>query len=355
MARRTKTDPPASPVPDTASPRKRRRWGLYIPFIIALVAVVAWTGVWIYAHAEAGRQIEAGAERLRAAGYQVSWTQRRITGYPFRLNITLTNPTIREPSGWGLAAPRLETQAYLHGLDTWVIAAPVGLTFTRPRGGAVNVTGDIIHASISEVNTALPNFSFEGTKLAFAPAAGANPFALTAADKVQMHLRRGPDDQAAVMLKVDNGKAQLSGLFARMAGDKPISIILDSTLSNISAMKGDSWPQMVRNWVAAGGRMTVREAGVTAGDVMIGSNSGILSVARDGRLSGRLDVNLREAPKAIGAMVDTGLIRQQAASAAAIVAAARQGSGATAQANINFEAGQTTLGPVAIGPAPEVY
>ncbi|RYG00626.1 MAG: DUF2125 domain-containing protein, partial [Caulobacteraceae bacterium] len=247
MARRTKTDPPASPVPDTASPRKRRRWGLYIPFIIALVAVVAWTGVWIYAHAEAGRQIEAGAERLRAAGYQVSWTQRRITGYPFRLNITLTNPTIREPSGWGLAAPRLETQAYLHGLDTWVIAAPVGLTFTRPRGGAVNVTGDIIHASISEVNTALPNFSFEGTKLAFAPAAGANPFALTAADKVQMHLRRGPDDQAAVMLKVDNGKAQLSGLFARMAGDKPISIILDSTLSNISAMKGDSWPQMVRN------------------------------------------------------------------------------------------------------------
>jgi len=355
MARRTKTDPPASPVPDTASPRKRGRWGLYIPFIVALVAVVAWTGVWIYAHAEAGRQIEAGAERLRAAGYQVSWTQRRITGYPFRLNVTLTNPTIREPSGWGLAAPRLETQAYLHGLDTWVIAAPVGLTFTRPRGGAVNVTGDIVHASISEMNTALPNVSFEGTKLAFAPAAGANPFALTAADKVQMHLRRGPDDQAAVMLKVDNGKTQLSGLFARMAGEKPISIILDSTLSNISAMKGDSWPQMVRNWVAAGGRMTVREAGVTAGDVMIGSNSGILSVARDGRLSGRLEVNLREAPKAIGAMVDTGLIHQQAASAAAIVASARQGSGDTVQANINFEAGQTTLGPVAIGPAPAVY
>jgi hypothetical protein len=38
-----------------------------------------------------------------------------------------------------------------------------------------------------------------------------------------------------------------------------------------------------------------------------------------------------------------------------MVAAARQGSGDIAQANINFEAGQTTLGPVAIGPAPEVY
>jgi len=355
MARRTKTAPPASPVPDPASPRKRRRWGLYIPFIIALIVVVGWTGVWIYARAEAGRQVDASAERLRSAGYELSWSERRITGYPFRLNITLTNPVIREPSGWALAAPRLETQAYLHGLDTWVIAAPAGLTFTRPRGGAVSVTGDIIHASISEVNTALPNFSFEGTKLAFAPAAGANPFALRSADKVQFHLRRGPEDQAAVMFKVDNGSAQLSGLFARMAGDRPISIVLDSILSHASALQGGSWPQMVRNWVAAGGQMTVREAGVTAGEVMIGSNSGILSVARDGRLSGRLDVNLREAPKAIGALVDTGVIQQQAASAAAVVAAARQGTGDIARANINFEAGQTTLGPVAIGPAPEVY
>ena len=72
MARRTKTDPPASPVPDTASPRKRRRWGLYIPFIIALVAVVAWTGVWIYAHAEAGRQIPTNRLAKMPAAMQQS-------------------------------------------------------------------------------------------------------------------------------------------------------------------------------------------------------------------------------------------------------------------------------------------
>ena len=36
-------------------------------------------------------------------------------------------------------------------------------------------------------------------------------------------------------------------------------------------------------------------------------------------------------------------------------AAARQGNDDVARANVTFQAGQTTLGPVAIGPAPKVY
>jgi len=43
------------------------------------------------------------------------------------------------------------------------------------------------------------------------------------------------------------------------------------------------------------------------------------------------------------------------AEVAAAVAAAREGTGDVAAATINFEAGQTTLGPVAIAPAPKVY
>jgi hypothetical protein len=37
------------------------------------------------------------------------------------------------------------------------------------------------------------------------------------------------------------------------------------------------------------------------------------------------------------------------------VVAARQGDGAAARASITFEAGQATLGPVALGPAPRIY
>ena len=54
-------------------------------------------------------------------------------------------------------------------------------------------------------------------------------------------------------------------------------------------------------------------------------------------------------------MAETGTIRPEAAMAASAVAMARQGSNDVARANITFQAGQTTLGPVAIGPAPKVY
>jgi hypothetical protein len=355
MARRSKSAPPPLPLPDLDPPRKYGRLGLYLPFVVALVAIVAWSGFWLYVRSQAEGRIEAGADQLRQAGYEVSWKSRAITGYPFRLNVTLTDARLREPSGWALETPRLESQAYLHGLGTWVIAAPEGLTFIRPIGGPVAVTGDIVHASLSNLDKHPPNFSFEGTKLVFTPAAGAQPFGLSAADKVQFHLRSGPDDQGALLLRVDNGKARLSGLFARLAGEKPISIVWDSTLSKMSAFKGDNWPAAVKAWSDAGGRATVRQAGVTAGEAVIGAQSGTLGVGYDGRLTGSMDVSLKEGPRALSAMAETGVIPPEAALAASAVTMARQGSADVARANVTFQAGQTTLGPVAVGPAPRVY
>ena len=54
-------------------------------------------------------------------------------------------------------------------------------------------------------------------------------------------------------------------------------------------------------------------------------------------------------------MGDAGLIDPGAAQSATIVARARQGTGDAMQATISFQAGRTTLGPVALGPAPKVY
>jgi hypothetical protein len=101
--------------------------------------------------------------------------------------------------------------------------------------------------------------------------------------------------------------------------------------------------------------MSVREAGITAGEAVVGANAGTLGAGTDGRLTGALDVTLRQAPRALGAMSDTGVIAPEAAQAATLVARARQGTGDVAQATLHFQAGRTTLGPVALGPAPKVY
>lgn len=344
-------------VPDPSAPRKPSRIRLYVALGLFLVAVLGWSAGWLWARGEARERMDVAVAALRKAGYEVGWRDRGIGGYPFRLNVTLTEAHVRDRSGWALDAPVLEAQAFMHAPTHWVVAAPQGLTFTRPIGGPVAVSGKLIRASLSHLQNVPPNISFEGVDLAFQPAAGAQPFSLQGAERVEFHLRQAPSevgDEAGVWLSVKNGKGRLTGLLGRIAGEKPISIEWDGRLSKASALRGEDWPSAVRAWSRAGGRMDVKRGGLTAGDALIGVNSGSLGVGSDGRAVGVLDVSLRQAPRALATLGQTGAIPADRAAAAAAVAEARE-IGDLARATLNFEAGQTTLGPVAIAPAPKVY
>jgi hypothetical protein len=344
-----------SSVPDPLPPRKPRRWGLYGPFLLLLVAVVAWSGYWFWLRIQTADRLEAIAAQLKSAGYEVSWKDETIGGYPFRQNVTLIEPVIREPSGWALSAPRLESESYLHGLGTVVVAAPQGLTFTRPQGGPVQVAGKVLHASVSAFDKTPPNVSFEGAGLTFTPGPGAQPFGLMSADKAEIHLRAGPDDQAATFFRLDGGTPRPEALLGRLAGGKAVSLTWDATLSKVSAFKGADWRAAVRAWTDAGGQAAVKEAGITAGPAVLGARSGRLTVGSDGRLRGQLDVTLHGAIPALATLAAAGAVAPESAAAAATVAQARQGAGDTVAATLSFEAGQTTLGPVAVAPAPIVY
>ena len=204
-------------VPDPAPARKPRRFWLYFPFVLALLALTALGGVWFTLRARTLAELDAAAVALRARGYEVSWTEAKLDGFPFRLNLVLTDAQVRDPSGWGLSTPRLEAESYLHGLGRWIMATPRGLSFTRPGAGEVDVSGEVIRASLGGLGKAPPRLSFEGAKLVFSAAPGAQPFALASAEKVEMHLRPGPDDQGAVLLRVTGGQGRQGGVFALAA------------------------------------------------------------------------------------------------------------------------------------------
>jgi hypothetical protein len=342
-------------VPDPTPSRKPRRLFLYLPFVLLLVAAAAWTGFWVYARSAAQARMDAAVAELGRAGYRIAWGKRSIGGYPFRLDVTLTDAVVREPSGWALETPRLEGEAYLYAPTRWVLAAPQGLTFVRPESGPVSVRAMNIRASLGALEARPPSVSLQLVEATFQPPAGGQSFALQSAGKVELHLRAGPNDEGGVFVSVENGRAQPGGLLGRIAGDKPVSLAWNSTLSKISAFQGGDWGAAVRSWADAGGVMTVRPGTqLAAGDALAAVRAGTLRAGGDGRLRGELDVTLRQAPQALAAMAAIGAAPQGAAQMAGVVAAARQ-EGDSARAAIRFEAGRTTLGPVALWPAPKVY
>jgi len=324
---------------DQAPPRKHSRWGLYIPFVLLAVVVVAWSAGWFWLRDQAVKRMDAGATALRQAGYTVAWRERTIGGFPFRLDADFTDFRIAEPSGWGLAAPKLRTEAYIYALGHWVAYAPGGVVLDRPIGGPLAVNGSALRASVSDLEQDTPRVAIEGANLTFTPAPNAQDFLLQSADHLDLHLRPGPNDQGAVLLKVDGAKARLPGLMARIAADQPVGIDLEIILSKMSAFEGGDWRAMARNWAAAGGTAQVRNASLTAGGAELAAHGEGLTAGADGRVQGKLDVDLRKAGPALSDM-SGGAIPPEA------------GFGG---ASLTFREGEARLGPMRIAPAPRLY
>lgn len=342
------------PEPDALRKPPKRFW-LFAPYGLLLIAAIGWTGWWFYGRGQIAAQMDAAAGRLKAAGYDLAWKDRKIGGYPFRFDVTLTEAHINEPSGWALAAPELKTEAYAYAIDRWVIVAPQGVVLTRPAKGAVAITGDAVRASIGGLAAAPPRIAVEGANLTFTPQAGAQPMPIAAAKHLELYMRPQAGDTAGVLFKLDGGKAADGGTLARIAGDKPVSVALEGEFNHFSDLHGRDWPAAVRAWSAVGGAFTLIQGGLTAGDTALSAQKAGLTVGQDGRLRGSIPLDLRNAAGAILALGQNTAIDPQVAAVAALVTRARQGADLNAKANLSFEAGRMTLGPVAIGDAPRVY
>lgn len=314
-------------LPEPERARKPRRRGLFLPWLLALLLVVGWSGGWFWLRAESARRMDASVEQLREQGYDVVWRKRTITGFPFRLNVTLDGARIAEPSGWAIAAPLLKSEAYVYRLDHWIMVAPDGVTLTRPDGGPVTVRARALRASLSSFDEHPPRLSVEGVDLTFETAPGGKPYPVESAAGLALHLRAGPQDQGGVLFKVDGARLRLEGLPARIVQGKPASMMWDLALSKMSAFRGRDWPSAVRGWRDAGGFITVRAAEVRGGEAVLSGKGGPLTVGPDGRLQGVLEATLSGADDGTAAF----------------------------SGDVQLAGGEARIGPLPLGPSPRLY
>jgi hypothetical protein len=323
-------DPSAPPQPQTPV-RKRSRFWLFAPYVALLIAVLIWSGFWWIEKLRLEHELPKRAAALREQGYDVSWSSVKVDGYPFRLHALLIGPKLGDSAGWSLTAPRLEAMALAYAPDRWVLVAPESLIVTRPGKGAVVVSGKAIRASVGGLGSAQPRFSFEGDLLSLVPAPGAEPPSFASVDKLEFHLQPGPNDQAALLLRLDKAQLRPEAGLARLAAGQPFDLTWDSRLTRLSMIKGSNWPGAVQAWRNAGGLMTVADASLGLAGVTLRGQGGPLTVDTDGRLKGEVALKLEAGPSPQRALLEAlGLLGPVA---------------------LSFKDGSAAIGPIPIGRA----
>ena len=351
-------------LPEAKPARKPRRLGLFGPFLLLAIAAAVWSGGWYWLKGQVEHQMDAAAAQVKHLGGELSWKTRTVTGFPFRLDVTLTDARAADGSGWAISLPKLSGEAFPYAINHWVFVAPEGAVIHRPamgsadaRGGDVTIAGEALRASVVvEKGEAFPRVTVDGSNLTFITPQGAEPFWMQSVERVVLRLAPGPNDQGALMLSLKGAKARLTGLVARIAQNKPVELNWESTFTHASALKGRDWPGVVKSWRDAGGRLSVSaNSRITGGEAVFAVKSGDLGVSPTGRLAGRLDTELKEAPRALMVMGQEGKVEPIVASAAAVAAATQQDANQAFPALILFEDDKVKLGPLPLMESPRVY
>jgi hypothetical protein len=349
-------------LPDHAAAfkRPRRRW-LFIPYAVVVIAVFGWSIAWLEIRNQVALAMDRASAQARAHGAALEWKDRTIGGYPFRIEVVVTNFQAGEPSGWALTAPSLKAVANAYDLGHWVVAAENGVVLGRPNAGATHIAGRAIRASWVGQGDAAPRVILEGLGLTFAADPGAKPFPLASANHAEIFTRTEPDGRmdAGLLLEGAQPRASRPGapsLLSDLTANRPFALLWQGIVSHPEAFRGASAPAAALAWASAGGEVATVRAGVSAGPRGLGIRPGVLSLSADGRLRGQADFVIRgDASNAMRAVGQDQIVQPMAADAVALILQAQEAAGWRAEIPLTFQAGVTTLGPVAIGPAPKPF
>jgi hypothetical protein len=344
---------------DAAFKRPKRRW-LFIPYAIVVIAVFLWSIAWLEIRNQVALAMDRATAQARVHGAALEWKDRAIGGYPFRIEVVVTNFQAGEPSGWGLAAPSVKAVANAYDPYHWVVAAEDGAILNRP-GGATRIAGRAIRASWVGKGDAAPRIIIEGLSLSFAAAPGAKPFPLASAEHAEIFTRTEPDGRMDAGLLLEGAQPRPArpgapSLLADLTANRPFALLWQGIVSHPEAFRGPSAPVAALAWANAGGEITTVRAGASSGPRGLGVRPGVLSLSADGRLRGQADVVVRgDASNAMRAVGQDQIVEPMAADAVALILQAQEAAGWRTEIPLTFQAGVTTLGPVAIGPAPKPF
>jgi hypothetical protein len=115
--------------------------------LVTALAALVYAGYWALGARSTLADTRALAEELRAAGWEVSWTDLSLRGFPSRLDLTVENPALRLPDGAAWQAPFIQSLQLSYRRDRAILAFPPRQTITL-SGTDISLENGPLRASV---------------------------------------------------------------------------------------------------------------------------------------------------------------------------------------------------------------
>jgi hypothetical protein len=282
-----------------ATGARSRRTGLYVPFVLLLLAVVGWTGLWLYGRHRVGQELDAFFARQASIGRVWSCPDRSIGGYPFRIDLACVKPsfaTVRRGQSDVMGRmERLTVTAQTAGAFNLahVVAIFEGpLTLTEPGFGRTTVTWKQALASYRGHHRRLERASVDlKDVIILAEPVNGERMELKAAS-LEAHVREGvvAAEPGSYDVAVRLNGAVIPPLDGLLRSNDPLTLLLDGKLLNLGQIDRRDWRVTVENWRQARGIFRVEQFNLAKGVPRLEAK-GDLRLDDLRRLEGRLDAN----------------------------------------------------------------
>jgi len=286
---------------------KRRRLGLYGPFVLLLLAVLGWSALWFYGRWRINAELDMLIEREASIGRNWICPDRSITGFPFRIEGRCSNPSFRQIgeagetlTGTVKAVTIVATTAGAFNLAHVISEAEGPLVIRSPIAPEVTVNWVTARSSFRGSSTRLERASIEiDSPVITASGLGAGRWS---AKRLEAHIREGVDasrpDSFDIALRLDG--ASLPELDVALKSADPVTLTIDARVLKLAAIDRKDWLATVEGWRNGGGSVSIEQFALAKGLPRVEAK-GELRLDDQRRVEGRLDASF----------VNAGAILQQ--------------------------------------------
>jgi hypothetical protein len=331
------------------APKRYSRVGLYLPLFALIVLAICWSIFWYVSATITGREIGEWIKREADDGRVWTCPERSVGGYPFRIEITCRNPSFSGPAAGLAVAGKLggiHLVAQIYNPKLIIGEADGPLELTLPQDGSHTIANwKVLQISVRGAPDALQRASIAADQIDLNTVVNGRAFNARA-DNLQVHLRRGPEEQRAYDVALTSTNTVSADLDDATRISAPATLQFSGTVTQAESIGGGTIAQMLERWRTAGGSLILDSAGIVKGNLNA-QGTGTLRIDGTRRLDGRIDITASGlapvlqrygiAPQLldIGGLIG-GLLTGRAPP---------QGSGQLRLA-LTFEHGQLGLGPI---------